>query len=242
MESSIKVDIGDSSYNKDASYENDILDVHKGFVFKVYGIVTFQLLITFFICLIPMCSPSLAQKFVENAVIIVLLSVSLLILSLMQLIWFSKTYRRVPFNYMLLLVISISMGFAISVACATTEALVVFLAIVMTITTTCCLTIYAFIVRDNIAFFQGMLIISANCLISMAICMLFVDLEISRAVLACIGIIIWGMYLLYDTKFLMTNTIIEISCDEYILASIILYFDIMMLFIKILDLLKLVLK
>jgi hypothetical protein len=128
----------------------------------------------------------------------------------------------------------------VAIACASVEKYAVFVALITTMTTACSLSVHAFFIKDNVAFFQGILIISANCLITILICVFFVNMTIGRVLVACVGVIIFGMYLLYDTKLLMTNTIIEISCDDYILAAVVLYFDIVMLFLKILELIKLV--
>ena len=231
MDDSIKV-------NMAGNHELKALNVHSGFVFKVYGIVTFQILITFLIGLLPVLSDSIAENMIRFAIPIAIVTIIVLLISLFQLVWYADLYKRVPMNYLLLLVITVCLAMNVALACATAEKYAVLVAIIATMTSVCSLTVFAFFTKDNIAFFQGMLVISANCLITILICIFFVEMKVGRVLIACVGVVIFGMYLLYDTKMLMTNTVIDISCDDYILAAIVLYFDIIMMFLKILELLK----
>lgn len=235
MEDSLKVDISTS-----ANSEMSKLKVRSGFLFKVYGILTFQLLLTFLIGLMPVLSDSIAEGFLKHRWPICIVSFVVLIFALLQLIWCSSTYKQVPWNYLLLFVITVCMALMVAVACATVEKLTVLIALIATMTSVCSLSVCAFFIRDNIALFQGMLIVSANCMIMVLICIFFVNMKISRVILACVGVVIFGMYLLYDTKFLLRNNMVEIDCDDYILAAIVLYFDIIMLFLKILELFKII--
>lgn len=237
MDSSIKLDIMQNM--PDGSNELAKLDVHKGFVFKVYGIITTQLFITFFICLIPVMNEDIGSCFLRYSIPIVVVSSLIFIGSLIQLIFYSNFYRRVPYNYLLLLLITICMSLILATACATVEAITVFVSIIITMAMMCSLTIAAFVIKDVISFYLGILIIMANCFVAFFILAFFVDLAIGRAMLGCVAVIIFGMFLLYDTKMIMSNDSIEVGCDEYILAAIVLYLDIIMLFLKVLELLRL---
>lgn len=233
MDSSLKLDI-----MPDSSSGIDKLDVHKGFVFKVYGIITMQLFITFFICLIPVVNEEIGVYFLRYSIPIVVVSAIIFIGSLCQLIFYSEFYRRVPYNYLLLFFITICMSLMLATACATMEAVTVFVSIILTMAIMCSLTIAAFLIKDVISFYLGILIILANCFVAFFISAFFVNLTIGRALLGCIAVIIFGMFLLYDTKMIMGNGSVEISCDEYILAAVVLYLDIIMLFLKVLEVIK----
>jgi FtsH-binding integral membrane protein len=61
-----------------------------------------------------------------------------------------------------------------------------------------------------------------------------------RLIYCGIGVIVFGMYLVFDTQYIVggQNRKYSINKDDYIMGAMILYIDIINLFIFILDLLK----
>jgi FtsH-binding integral membrane protein len=53
----------------------------------------------------------------------------------------------------------------------------------------------------------------------------------------CIGVILFGFYLIIDTQMILGGKTVEIAVDEYFLAAMLLYIDIIQIFLYILQLL-----
>lgn len=213
-------------------------DIERGFYFKVYGILTVQLFLNFLLCVIPLVIPSLREAVLRYQVVIIFLALAVLCLALIHLIFDSSLYRRVPYNYILLFFITISLGALMMIACSTEEAATVFTAIIITMFMVCSLSAIAFYIEDNVTFYQGMLVIAANCLVGLIISIFFVNLSVARGMVACICVVIWGVYLLLDLRDAFGKGYIELDCDDYILVALTLYLDIIMLFMKIFEVLK----
>jgi len=55
-----------------------------------------------------------------------------------------------------------------------------------------------------------------------------------------LSVFFYGLYLIYDTQLLIGNKYFDIGIDDYIIASIVLYIDIVLLFIKLLRLIGII--
>jgi FtsH-binding integral membrane protein len=55
---------------------------------------------------------------------------------------------------------------------------------------------------------------------------------------SALGVIVYGFYLLIDTQLIVGGKTWELSEDDYIIGALILYIDIIILFLKILSLLS----
>ena len=86
---------------------------------------------------------------------------------------------------------------------------------------------------------QGGLFFILGCALFMfSIFGLFTNNKIFHIILCVAGIILFGLYLLYDTQLIMGNKDNELEIDDYILGAFMLYTDIIYIFIKILEILQ----
>lgn len=53
----------------------------------------------------------------------------------------------------------------------------------------------------------------------------------------CIGVVLFGIYLVIDTQMIMGGRTVELAVDEYFLAAMLLYIDVIQIFLYILELL-----
>ena len=53
----------------------------------------------------------------------------------------------------------------------------------------------------------------------------------------CFGVFVFGIYLIVDTQLIMGGKQVELAIDEYILAAMLLYIDIIQIFLYLLRLL-----
>jgi len=171
--------------------------------------------------------------------------------------------RRVPINYILLLVYTLSMGFMISMSCGLAGATIdcsypnclgygntylVVTAAGITVGLVLGLTVYAFIAKTDFTFWGGFLWMA---LFSLAFMGMFMGIFGANSyyingysymntwyIFYCtIGVIIFGMYLIYDTQLIAGGKRLELSIDDYILGALLLYVDIMRIFLYILSIL-----
>jgi FtsH-binding integral membrane protein len=113
---------------------------------------------------------------------------------------------------------------------------VVMLAGIMTLSVTIALTIYAFTTKVDFTFLGGMLFVLSAIMIIWSIFSLIYGV-IFNTLYCILGIMIYSIYLIFDTQMIIGKFGIEYSIDDYIYAALMIYIDIIQLFLYILQLL-----
>lgn len=54
----------------------------------------------------------------------------------------------------------------------------------------------------------------------------------------CLGVIVFGIYLVIDTQMIIGGRRLELSMDDHVVAALILYIDIIQIFLYLLELLS----
>lgn len=231
------------------NYSNENLDPHgkltsfneqmrMGFIRKVYGILSSQLLITAFFCLISMTNESFKKFQLANISLFYLCLILTIILPCV-IVCFQSAMRTYPYNYGVLFTFTLAESYMVSVICSLSNPRLVFMAAFMTFALVLSLTLYAMTTQTDFTM-QGGLIFVLGCGVFMfSIFGLFTNNKIFHVILCVAGIILFGLYLLYDTQLIIGNKGNELEIDDYILAAFMLYTDIIYLFLKILELLQL---
>ena len=83
-----------------------------------------------------------------------------------------------------------------------------------------------------------MIVVLSAALFILLIVTLFTDSPFMRNLYCCLGVIVFGFYLIIDTQMIMGGRTIELSIDEYAIAAMILYIDIIQIFLYLLQLLS----
>ena len=154
-----------------------------------------------------------------------------------------KVARSSPTNYILLFVFTLCWTFIVGVICAMYDAQVVMMASMMTAVITVTLTTYAFFTKSDFTQFCGpfacwgcLLIIFVSMFMSVLSMFLFTLTEVWYPFAAGFGVIIYGLFILIDTQLICGGKRYELTIDDYIVGALILYLDIIMLFIELLRL------
>ena len=101
------------------------------------------------------------------------------------------------------------------------------------------LTIFAFQTKIDFTVYTGAAFVGLMILILMGFVMMFVKAPIAHIVYGGFGAILFSFFLLIDTQMIVGGTRqVTISPEEYILAVITLYMDIIQLFLYILQILN----
>ena len=83
-----------------------------------------------------------------------------------------------------------------------------------------------------------MVIILSVILLILFIVTMFTDSPLIRNIYCGVGGLLFSIYLIIDTQMIMGGKTIELGVDEYALAALLLYIDIIQIFLYILQLLS----
>ena len=152
--------------------------------------------------------------------------------------------RKSPSNYILLAVFTICWTFMIGVICAKYDAMIVLTAALMTMVMTISLTLYAMFTKNDFTKLCGpfvcmglMIIIAVSILMSIISSIVFAYTSTYIPFFSGFMVIIYGLFLLIDTQLIVGGKRHELSIDDYIIGALILYLDIIMIFLHLLKIL-----
>ncbi len=122
---------------------------------------------------------------------------------------------------------------------AKTEPNIVLQAISMTAIIVISLTLFAWCTPFDFVLWGPVLLLCISMSLMMTLIFYFVfSHKQMHAFWVGIGILIYSIYLVMDTQLIMGGKRYEVDIDDYVLAAIILYTDIIMIFLYILQALK----
>jgi FtsH-binding integral membrane protein len=230
-----------NSYRDDPEMDNPFsfeAAIRLGFIRKVYGILSMQMLLTTLMCVLSIASPKYAAFQLTNPWLLYLcLGVTLVITIL--LCCFRDLARRVPTNYILLSLFTLCEAYIVSAICATTKPEIVLMAAIMTCAVTIALTIYAFTTKTDFTMLGGLLFVGCCIMLLLSIFLMFTHNKVLHIIYSCLGVFFYSVYLIYDTQLIVGDKSRSIGVDDFIYAALMLYMDIINLFLHILRLLKL---
>ncbi len=217
-------------YSKFASMED-----RKGFVKKVYGILGFQLLLTAGITLIPVMNIEAKIWINTHDGLTIAAAVGLLCISCIMMCCIPLT-RMVPVNYGLLFLFTLCESYLMAGIAAKTQPQIVLQALSMTALLVISLTLFAWCTPFDFVLWGPVLIL---CIfMSMMLSLIFFFVFSHRQMHAFyigLGILIYSIYLVIDTQLIMGGKRYEVEIDDYVLGALILYTDIIMIFLYILQ-------
>lgn len=227
--------IRDFKQEIDDEIENTIEDkVKYGFIKKVYGILAFQIFITVVLC---SCSfiPSI-RAFMISHVSFVYYACGILTILSFGIFCFHKVLRKVPYNYILLSLWTFLMGYSIAVCCACCDSTVVLLSALATLFVTVSLSIYA-------CFSDTSYTAGGACIVGLLSSFLtfwffFSAIPMASSIYCSLGLLAYSFYIIFDTQMLFDKLDYGYNVDDYILASLNIYLDIIQIFLYILNLLS----
>ena len=212
----------------------------KGFIRKVYSILGTQLLVTALVTLIPFFSTKVAMWMTSSQSLWLLIALLVLMIVIMcLLICVKKIARTPPYNYIGLFAFTICMAYLVAVCCAAvSNPSIVLAAACITAAMVLAITLYAFTAsKGEILTCMAFLFILVMTSLMVAIFTLFVYSYFLYMFFVGLGVVIFGIYLLIDTYFIMHKKHYQLYIDDYVLAAMILYLDIIMIFLYVLRLL-----
>lgn len=206
------------------------------FIRKVLGIVALQLYITAGITLIPTLNANAAVWILAHkgwlwcaAIFLLMTNIAILCVPGMA--------RTVPTNYLLLLAFTIAESYLVAYTSALYQPGSVLLAALLAASVVLALTIYALRTSNDLTMSGGSLYIFGTALFICSFVLIFVpDSPFWTVLYSGLSVILFGFYLIYDVQIIVGGGRYEIDNDDYIIGALIVYIDIIMLFLHILKL------
>ena len=234
------------SYNQQFSHDFDNYEdynkfndkvIRRQFILKVLGILCFQLSITLLFILFSIYNKDFAY-FQRRNIYIFYFCIIANIVMLIVISFMNDFLKKVPQNYVFLTVFTVFESYAISNICAFIKPFIVLNAILMTISITVFLMIYASKTDLDFTVYGSALYLGTLCLMLFGFFALFTSSNLFHIIVCIIGVFLYGLYVVYDFQLLLNNKEVGLSIDDYILGAFMLYIDIIQLFLCLLELIQ----
>lgn len=229
IESGGKEESEDAIQN-DFAYRNNVhnadIRIRMAFLRKVYGLISIQLLMTVVVSAVfMMCTP--VKLFVQQNPWMIGTSFFLTMGILISLHFKRKEH---PTNLILLSAFTLIQSYTIGTIVTMYETHIVLEALFITLTIVVGLTAYAFQSKRDFSFMGFGLFAGLVALLIGGILQIFIQSSALEILISIGGALLFALFIIYDTHMLMHI----LSPEEYILAAINIYLDIINLFLHIL--------
>jgi len=218
----------------DFAYHNNVHGAAKhirlGFLRKVYSLLALQLIITTIIAAVCMMTPQIKGLIHDNPWLLMVA----FILSIGLLIGLHVKRRESPINLILLAGFTVVEAFTVGVLVSFYEVSVVLQAFFLTASVVVGLTLFTFQTKRDFSGWGAGLMSGLWILIIGGFLQVFVGGELTQTGMAIGGAILFSGFIIFDTQMIMTR----VSPEDYVIATIELYLDIINLFIEILKILE----
>ena len=220
--------------------ENKVIQkiTRQNFMKKVYGIVTFQLSLTTIFVILSQYKPiknEMLKIYTQNYNSMDSIYIICSLLSLISfIILICYVPRKFPINYILL--ISYTFFESICISFITIQYNLISIILSLGITSACAigLTIYALTTKRDFTFCGGFLFASLFMFIIGGIITYFLGFNSDNLISCIIGGVIFSAYLVFDTQLISGEFGNKYSIDDYMIAALNIYMDLINMFIFIL--------
>ena len=227
------------SHNKDNELDDEEIEkiiaqkVREGFITKVYGIIAYQILVTSLIVYLGFVN-TWFQEVILKSKFFLGLNIVITITCLFLPMFSAKLLQKMPSNYIILTLFTISFSCIISMETNKYTIKSVMSALFLTLATVLTLTFYAWKTKTDFTVHSGTLLVCLVLLIFSSFIFMVVRIPFSNLLVMYGSLVLCCIYLIYDTQLLIGRRGKKFSEDDYILAAITLYLDIIVLFLQIL--------
>lgn len=209
------------------------------FVRKVYGILAAQLTLTALFIIIVQVSGKMRLFFATNTGLA--LSITAAVCSIVFMIMIICCFRRTtPHNYVLLFLFTLCESYMVGGLTAAYDRDIVIMAGLAAGLVSIALTVYAMRTKTNIEVFYAMTFVIYLAMLPLFIIGLIMQCKALYIVYCALGLLFYSIFLIIDTMQIVKGSSFggyALDLDEYIVGALMLYIDIIMIFVYILRLL-----
>jgi len=214
-------------------------EVRMGFVRKVYGILSIQLLLTVAIAL-PF--QNLDRHKLQGHVWMLYVSTAVMVGALCVMLCCQQMLRKFPYNYIFLGLYTGAMGVTVGFASAMYTWQSVALAAGVTVLIFLAMTVYAWTSNHDFTgygpyLFAFCMTLCAFGLVLSILSFCGVQIEWMYMLYDILSVLLFTFYIVFDTQMIIGgNHKVQFTIDDYAFASLMLYIDIIQIFLHLLRL------
>jgi FtsH-binding integral membrane protein len=214
--------------------------IRRKFIIKVYCLLVLQLLITFGCSFASnLIKDSKSFYISETGQALFWVSLVGMFMIIFSTICYSNVLRSYPVNYLILFLFTIFITYQVSMITIFYNTQIVISAFGITFGIVIILTIYAFQTKYDFTDKGGYLLAILSGIILTGIINIFIHNTILNLIISTISAIIFSCFIVYDTQLIVggKHQKHKFEIDDYVLATMSLYLDIINFFLNILSLL-----
>jgi len=224
--------------SKLADYTNKDLNdyTRMGFVRKVLGIVAAMLTTTALFIIAPMYVPSIDIYLrSEESLWLDIVSLVVSLICIYALGCYQSVARSVPINYILLFVFTCAQSWSVTCVTVLYTPESVFIAAIITAAMTCGLALYAITAKIDFRPLISMIFALSSILFSCMILSFFYMPRWMEILIAACAVFCLSIYIIIDIVLITGRNSHKFSIDDYIMAAMHLYIDLIRMFLYLLE-------
>ncbi|CAF1250874.1 unnamed protein product [Rotaria sordida] len=197
------------------------------FIRKVYAILMIQLAVTFGLIALFQFTPSIhAYVRSPDGQWLYFTSYVVFMVTYIVMVCSKNAGRRFPLNLILLGILTLSMGYMMGMISAHYEIESILIAV--GITTFVCLgvTLFSFQTKYDLTSCLGILFVMSLALFGFGIVCIFTYSRLMYTIYAGLGAVLFSIFLAVDTQLIIGGKRHEISAEDHVFASLMLYIDV----------------
>ncbi|KAM9349158.1 protein lifeguard 1 [Symphorus nematophorus] len=213
-----------------ASSSFDDRTVRRGFVRKVFAILTVQLLFTFsVVCLFTFSSA--VKKAIQVNLWAYLSSFIIFAVVAIALSCCKSFSRRHPWNLVGLVVVTLSLSYMVGAIASFHNTVSVIITMGSTLAITVAIIAFSAQTRYDFTIFYGVLLILAVDLLMFGFFCTFYYSYVTEIAYGCLGALLYSLFLMIDCQLLMGMMSYRLDPEEYVNAALTIYLDIILIFL-----------
>ncbi|XP_011484326.1 protein lifeguard 1-like [Oryzias latipes] len=207
--------------------------VRRGFVRKVFGLLTLQLLFTFSAVSVFTFSP-VVKKAVQTNHWAYRGSFILFAVVVVTLILCDSLRRRHPWNLSGLVVVTLSGSYMVGTVASFHNTSTVVITMAVTLVISAAVIAFSAQTRYDFTFCYGFLLIVVVDFVMFGFLYTFCYSHITNAIHGCLGALLYALFLVVDCQLMMGRMSYRLDPEEYIYAALMIYLDIFLIFLYLL--------
>mmetsp|Transcript_23507 Transcript_23507/g.37615 ORF Transcript_23507/g.37615 Transcript_23507/m.37615 type:complete len:235 (-) Transcript_23507:11-715(-) len=222
--------------NRSGLLKNVDAEIRSGFIQKVYCILSAQIFVTALVAAPFIFSPPVREFMRAYGQPVFWIAIIANMAVYCTMICKKDAMRKVPDNYIFLSLFTVTEGILVGVICSRYTIASVLFAVAATAVLVACLTAYAFYTKTDFSDMGGYLFAALVVLMIFGLFCMFLPFPFMHKVYSCLCILLFSFFLIYDTQLICGGGKVEIGIDDYVFGALMLYIDIIELFLNILAL------
>ncbi|CAF2562956.1 unnamed protein product [Rotaria sp. Silwood2] len=226
---------GEAQWGNFTGLENK--EIRRAFIRKVYLMLLIQLSITFGLIAVFHFTP-LIREYVQSpdGRWLYFASYVAFLVTYFVLVCSKNAGRKFPLNLILLAIVTLSMGYMMGMISAYYKIESVLIAFGITVFVCFGVTLFSFQTKYDFTSCFGILFVVSLALLAFGIVCIFTYSRMMHTIYAGLGAVAFSIFLAVDTQLIMGGKRHEISPEDHVFASLMLYIDVIYIFVYILSL------